>query len=255
MKIKQERLLTYLASLALTFTAWHLLSTFVFNPKLVPGPFSVAVSAWDMLTSLELFEHIGISLQRILIGFVLGTVVGILGGTAMGRSRVVDGMVDPPITLLRQIPAVAIIPLAIVWFGIGENSRYFVIFYGVMIIVLISTAAGVRSTPEIRIQAARCLGAGKFRIFWTIVLPSAVPNIVTAMRLGLGLAFASVVAAEIIASNAGIGYLIMQSRNVLQIDRMFVGLLTLGVLGATADQVFKFVVARTLSRFQIGLGR
>lgn len=247
--------LLYLGSLVFTLLIWYVLSTFVFNTKLVPPPGAVFTALWGMVTSLELFEHIGASLKRIVIGFVLGTVLGIVGGAIIGRVSLLESLVDPPMTVLRQIPPVAIIPLAIVWFGIGETSRYFVIFYGVLIVVLINTAVGVKGTPEIRLRAARCLGAGHLRIFFTVVLPSAVPYILTAMRLGLGFSFAAVVAAEIIAANSGIGYLIMQSRFLLQIDRMFVGLLVLGVLGAATDQLFQFVIRKTMTRFTITAGR
>jgi len=245
----------YVCSILATLLVWHVLSTYLFNSKLVPPPSSVFVSAWEMLMSFELFEHIAASLERIFIGFVLGALLGIVSGTLIGRLWLLEALVDPPLTVLRQIPPVAIIPLAIVWFGIGETSRYFVIFYGVFIVVLINTAVGVKATPDIRLRAARCLGANSFRIFRTIVLPSAVPYILTAMRLGLGFSFAAVVAAEIIAANSGIGYLIMQSRYLLQIDRMFVGLLVLGVLGAASDQLFQFVIGKTMARFTMTAGR
>jgi ABC-type nitrate/sulfonate/bicarbonate transport system permease component len=239
----------YIGSLVLTIAAWHLLSHYFLNPRLVPPPASVAVSAWEMLVSLELFEHIGQSLKRIMVGYALGSTLGILGGVLMGCIPWIGKLVDPPLTLIRQVPPVAIIPLAIVWFGIGETSKYVVIFYGVLIVVLINTVAGVRSTPEIRVRAARCLGAGSVRTLMTIVLPSAMPYILTAMRLGLGFSFGAVVAAELIAADTGIGYLIMQSRFQIQIDRMFVGLLSLAVLGAVTDQLYQLLVRLTMKRF------
>jgi ABC-type nitrate/sulfonate/bicarbonate transport system permease component len=245
----------YMVSVAATVLIWHLFSTLIFNTKLMPAPLTVFASAWDMLASFELFEDIGASLKRILVGFALGASLGVVGGTLIGRLSLLEALVDPPLTVLRQIPPVAIIPLAIVWFGIGESSRYFVIFYGVLIVVLINTAAGVKATPEIRLRAAQCLGASRFRVFLTVVLPSALPYILTSMRLGLGFSFAAVVAAEIIAANSGIGYLIMQSRYLLQIDRMFVGLLVLGVLGAATDQLFQFAMRNTMTRFTTTTGR
>lgn len=255
MKPKRGTGALYVVSLTFTVLLWQLLSVFLFNSLLVPPPARVLEAAWDMMLSGELLQHVGKSLQRILIGYALGVTLGVAGGTIMGRLAVVEGLVDPPLTVLRQIPPVAIIPLAIVWFGIGETSRYFVIFYGVFIVVLLSTAAGVRSTPEIRLRAARSLGAGRARTFLTVILPSAVPYILTAMRLGLGFAFAAVVAAEIIAANVGVGYLIMQSRFLLQIDRMFVGLLLLGVLGAASDRLFQFAIARSMTRFTLNSSR
>jgi len=248
---RYKDVLLYASSLVLTLIIWEMSSRWLFNPKLVPPPSVVAVSAWEMLSSLELFEHVAKSLQRIFTGYFAGTCLGILLGVAMGYTPIVEKLVDPPLTLIRQVPPVAIIPLAIVWFGIGELSKYFVIFYGVLLVVLINTITGVKGTPEIRVRAARCLGAGPVRILRTIILPSALPYILTAMRLGLGFSFASVVAAEIIAANSGIGYLIMQSRFQVQIDRMFVGLLTLAVLGAVTDQLYQLLVRSTMKRFMM----
>lgn len=251
MTSRAKDVLFYGGSLLLTITIWEVSSRWLLNPRLVPPPTAVVISAWEMLVSLELFEHIAKSLQRIFIGYFSGTLLGILLGIAMGCTPVLEKLVDPPLTLVRQVPPVAIIPLAIVWFGIGEVSKYFVIFYGVLLVVLINTIAGVKGTPEIRVRAARCLGAGRFRILLTVVLPSAVPYVLTAMRLGLGFSFGSVVAAELIAANSGIGYLIMQSRFQVQIDRMFVGLLALAVLGAVTDQIYQLLVRFTMRRFMM----
>ena len=140
---------------------------------------------------------------------------------------------------MRPISPVALVPLSIIWFGIGDMSRYFIIFYGVVIIMIMNTAAGVSATPNIRLNAARCLGASRQQIFRRIIIPSAVPYILTGMRVSLGFAFMGIVAAEMIAAQSGIGYLIMQSRMLLRTDIMFVGLVTLGVLGAVIDGVFQ----------------
>ena len=128
-------------------------------------------------------------------------------------------------------------------------SRYFIIFYGVVIIMIMNTAAGVSATPNIRLNAARCLGATPHQIFRRIVIPSAVPYILTGMRVALGFAFMGIVAAEMIAAQSGIGYLIMQSRMLLRTDIMFVGLVTLGVLGAVIDGLFKLAIDRTMKRY------
>lgn len=246
-KLKEVAL--YVVSLSLTIIVWDISSRWFVNPKLVPPPTLVAVAAWEMLVSLELFQHAAKSLQRIFVGYFLGASLGILVGVVMGWIPLVRKLIDPPLTLIRQVPPVAVIPLAIVWFGIGETSKYVVIFYGVLVVVLINTVAGVRATPEIRIRAARCLGSGPFRILLTIVLPSAMPYILTAMRLGLGFSFGAVVAAELIAADTGIGYLIMQSRFQIQIERMFVGLLALAVLGTVTDQLYHLLVRLTMRRF------
>jgi ABC-type nitrate/sulfonate/bicarbonate transport system permease component len=167
----------------------------------------------------------------------------------MGRIRIVAQFVDPLLQFMRPISPVALVPLSIIWFGIGDMSRYFIIFYGVVIIVILNTAAGVVSTPNIRLNAAKCLGARRSQIFRRIIIPSAVPYILTGMRVALGFAFMGIVAAEMIAAQSGIGYLIMQSRMLLRTDIMFVGLVTLGVLGAVIDGCFKLAINRTMQRF------
>ena len=139
--------------------------------------------------------------------------------------------------------------LFIIWFGIGVMSRYFIIFYGVVIIMIINTTAGVAAGSNIRLNAAKCLGARRGQIFLRIIIPSALPYILTGMRVALGFAFMGIVAAEMIAAQSGIGYLIMQSRTLLRTDIMFVGLVTLGVLGAIIDGCFKLAIDRTMRRF------
>ena len=130
------------------------------------------------------------------------------------------------------------------WFGIGEVSKYFIIIYATLIIVLLNTAAGVSRTPATRIRAARCLGANEYQVFLKVVLPSAVPYVLTGMRVALGFSFMGIVAAELIGAREGLGFLIMNSQLLLQTEQLFVGLLSLGVVGAIIDRVFRIVLDR-----------
>jgi len=139
---------------------------------------------------------------------------------------------------------VAIVPLAMLWFGIGEVSKYFIIIYATLIIVLLNTAAGVSRTPVTRVRAARCLGANEYDVFLKVVLPSAVPYVLTGMRVALGFSFMGIVAAELIGAREGLGFLIMNSQLLLQTEQLFVGLLSLGVVGAIIDRVFRIVLDR-----------
>lgn len=236
-------------SVAILVSAWALFARYFGIPELVPSPWETFGTGATMLSSGDLLRHVGISLQRVLIGYLAGCVLGVLIGALMGRSRVVAQLADPMLQLARPISPVALVPLSIIWFGIGDMSRYFIIFYGVVVIMIINTAAGVASTPRIRVNAARCLGARPSQIFRRVVIPSAVPYILTGMRVGLGFAFMGIVAAEMIAAHSGIGYLIMQSRTLLRTDIMFVGLVTLGVVGALIDGIFKVAIDRTMRRY------
>ncbi len=236
-------------SISTAVFAWAVFARYFAFPDLVPSPWDTFGTGAQLLWSGALLTHVGISLERVLVGYAAGCALGVLIGALMGRIQIVGQFVDPLLQLMRPISPVALVPLSIIWFGIGDMSRYFIIFYGVVIIMIMNTAAGVASTPNIRLNAARCLGARSSQIFRRIILPSAVPYILTGMRVALGFAFMGIVAAEMIAAQSGIGYLIMQSRMLLRTDVMFVGLVTLGVLGAVIDGCFKLAINRTMRRF------
>jgi ABC-type nitrate/sulfonate/bicarbonate transport system permease component len=161
----------------------------------------------------------------------------------------VADFLDPVIELIRPISPVALVPLAMLWFGIGESSKYFIIIYATIVVVLLNTAAGVSRTPEMRIHAARCLGATDLQLFWKVILPSAVPYILTGMRIALGFSFMGIVAAELIGAREGIGFLIMNSQMLMQTSQLFVGLLTLGILGLIVDRIFRALLARSMRRY------
>jgi NitT/TauT family transport system permease protein/taurine transport system permease protein len=236
-------------SIAIGIFAWAVFAANFSYPDLVPSPLDTLKTATQMIVNGELFTHVGVSLMRVLIGYSAGCFIGILVGALMGRVKIVGQFADPLLQLMRPISPVALVPLSIIWFGIGDMSRYFIIFYGVVIIMIMNTAAGVSATPNTRLNAARCLGATPRQIILRIVIPSAVPYILTGMRVALGFAFMGIVAAEMIAAQSGIGYLIMQSRMLLRTDIMFVGLVTLGVLGAVIDGFFKLAIDRTMKRY------
>ena len=239
----------FVASLGSGLIAWKLCSTFFFNPRLAPPPDTVFVAAWETLLSGELVEMVSVSLARILIGFVLGCIAGIGCGLLMGTFIFVGEFFDPLIELVRPISPVAMIPIAIVWFGIGEEPKFFIIAYGAFFVTLINTISGVRQAPLVRLRAATCLGAGTWSLFFRITLPSAMPFINTGMRVALGGAFMSVIAAEMIAANSGIGYFILQARLLVQTDRIFVGLLVLGVTGFLTDRVYRYATSILFARY------
>jgi NitT/TauT family transport system permease protein/taurine transport system permease protein len=236
-------------SLSVALLAWSLFARYFAFPDLVPSPVDTFGTGAEMIASGALLSHVAISLERVLIGYAAGCILGVLIGTLMGRIPFIRQFADPLLQLMRPISPVALVPLSIIWFGIGDLSRYFIIFYGVVIIMIMNTAAGVSATPELRMNAARCFGASRMQIFSRIIIPSAVPYILTGMRVALGFAFMGIVAAEMIAAQSGIGYLIMQSRMLLRTDVMFVGLVTLGVLGALIDGCFKLAIDRTMKRY------
>jgi ABC-type nitrate/sulfonate/bicarbonate transport system permease component len=238
-------------SLLLGFAGWQLLSTFVFSPFLVPPPVRVIKTAIPMILSGEIFRDAIISLSRVFVGFVAGSITAILLGVILGRISTLHDLVDPVVELLRYLSPTAMIPIAVIWFGIGEMSKYFLIFWGTFFIMLVNTTAGVLRTPLARQRAAQCLGASQLEIFAYIVVPSAVPYIITGMRVAMASAFMSIIPAEILAADSGIGYLLQNSSMLLQTDRIFVALLTISVLGFLCDRALRLIVDLTLKRFTV----
>lgn len=238
-----------LASLGIGICAWQFLSSVVLNPFLIPPPLEVIRTAGPMLASGEIASDVTISMMRVLVGFSTGSLAGIVLGVLLGRIGLLHELLDPIIELLRYLSPTAMIPIAVIWFGIGELSKYFLIFWGTFFIVLINTTAGVWRAPVARQRAAQCLGASQLQIFVLVVVPSAVPYIVTGMRVAMASSFMSIIPAEILAADSGIGYLLQKSSMLLQTNRIFVALLTICVLGFIVDRIFRFFVDRVLARY------
>ena len=238
-----------LASLVLGLATWQVMSSFVFGPFLIPPPLKVAATFVPMSRSGEIFFDIGISLSRVAVGYVTGSVCALLLGLFMGRIKLLHDLLDPLVEFMRFLSPTAMIPIVVIWFGIGELAKYALVFWGTAFIVLINTIAGVLRTPVIRQNAALCLGASQAQIFRLIVLPSSLPYIVIGMRLALASAFISIVPAELLAADSGLGYLLQQSSLMLQTDRIFVALVTICTVGFLADRLFQFLVAKLLRRY------
>ena len=245
----QRTLLLTVASLLMAFLIWQFLSTVLFNPFLIPPPLEVFRTAIPMILSGEILADVTISMSRVLVGFVVGSLMGIVGGVLLGRIRLLHDLFDPIIELLRYLSPTAMIPIAVIWFGIGEMSKYFLIFWGTLFIVLINTIAGVWRAPIARQRAAECLGANHLQIFLLVIIPSSVPYIVTGMRVAMASSFMSIIPAEILAADSGIGYLLQKSSMLLQTNRIFVALLTICILGFVVDRIFRLFVDRVLARY------
>ena len=239
----------FVVSVAVAVLLWHFAATYFFNPALIPPPAKVVATALPMIQSGEIFKHVAVSLGRVAVGFVLGSLLGIVVGVVLGRIRLVNELLDPVIELLRYLSPTAMIPIAVIWFGIGELSKYFLIFWGTFFIVLVNTTAGVMRAPVIRQRAATCLGANALQIFMLVVIPSAAPYIVTGMRIAMASSFMSIIPAEILAADSGIGFLLQNSSILLQTDRIFVALATICLIGFVSDRLFRIAVDRMLSRY------
>ena len=166
----RNALLFSILSLSAIVAIWQMLPSFFVSPKSLPLPRIVMEEAWKLILSGELFKHIAASLQRVLVGFAFGSLVGVIVGTLVGRIKLFRNLLDPVIEVIRPISAVAMIPLALIWFGIAETSRYFIIFCASVFNVLINTAAGVTATPQIRDRVAQSFGLNNWQIFLKVII-------------------------------------------------------------------------------------
>ena len=234
-------------SLGFVFIVWQGVTGLGWvNTQLFPSPIQVGKALIKMYSDGIFLDDLSISLTRASVGFVLGAVLGVISGLLTARVYTFRLLVYPFFNILRPIPAIALVPVAIVWFGIGEDSKYFVIAYTVFLAVWLSTHHGMELVPESYIRASRTLGAPKYREFIEVVVPAAAPYIFAGLRLGAALAFLSLVAAELTGASAGIGYRIDEARQYFLVDRMFVGLVELGILGALLDTFFVIIGKKVL---------
>jgi NitT/TauT family transport system permease protein len=247
------RYLLRLVSVALGIVAWQLLSSrgvdLILNFQNIPGPLQV----WQVLTQLlhqkVFYVDIVYSLRRIGIAYLLATVLGVGIGALMGRSRVVQDLVTPYIEILRPIPAVAWIPLAILMLPTEESSIVFITFLGAFFPIVINTVVGVGQTPKNLLQAARSLGAGNAAILWHVVLPSALPSITAGLAVGMGVAWFSLLAGEMISGQYGIGYFTWNAYSLVEYPQIIVGMLCIGGLGTLSTHLVR-LATRPLLRWQ-----
>ncbi|MFQ6398835.1 ABC transporter permease [Nocardia sp. KC 131] len=238
------------ASAAIGLAIWSFLAWW-YGPTTIASPVEVWSAARELAASGVLWTSISASAQRILIGWALGVVIGAPIGILMGRVNLVRQLLDPYIEFFRFIPPIAFVTLAVVWFGIGETSKIVLIFYTSVFIVTVSTIAATVAISESKLQAATNLGANKLQIMQTVVLPSSVPGIVTGARLAMGNSFLTIVSAEIVAADHGIGSMIWQARNYGRIDWTFVGIIVLGIMGFLFDRVLRVLSTHYLSRYGV----
>lgn len=212
---------------------------------LLPPPTMVAAAAWELIVSGELLRHLRDSLQREFVAFVWA-LVAIPLGVAMGWWRAFNEQVDSLVEMLRPIPPLAWIPLSILWFGIGDLQNQFIIFLGIFFPVLLNTVNGVRGVEPNLVRAARCLGSDEWTVLTRVVLRAALPQIVTGIRVGLGVGWMALVAAELVGASSGLGFLINDARTILRTDVVIVGMITIGIVGLMLDLLIRRLSARLL---------
>lgn len=242
---KHRRVLFGALSLTLLVLAYVFISTRPgVNPAVIPTVPAIIADFWQSLLSGQLFNAVWASLQRVLIGYAIGTVAAIVIGSLMGWLRTFEYFFDPIIEVMRPIPPLAYIPLILIWFGIGETSRIIVITLACFVTCIINVVAGMKEIPKVYVDAARTLGASRLYTFRRVALPATVPYIFTGLRIALAAAWTSLVAAELLAAQDGLGFLLQTGRQYFQTSQVMYVIATIGLLAFLMDRVFRLVQKR-----------
>jgi len=240
------------AGLIVVLTLWWLASL-MGQSNVLPGPVAVLRSAAQLLVAGTLVEHAAISLQRVLVGFALGTAAGVTLGMTVGLSRLAKRTIYILVEVLRPVPGIAWLPLALLWFGLGEGPKYFLIAIGSFFPVFVGTLRGMQQTDPLHVRSAQALGSSRWQVVRDVIFPSALPEILTAQRVGLSLGFIYMVAAELIGSQSGLGYIITHARLSGLTDQIYVGILLVGALNLGLGTLQR-AVERYVLRWHVGLG-
>lgn len=218
----------------LLFAWWAVTAAGLIEPLFLPSPQAIAQKGWVLLTQgymdASLWQHLGASLRRIGLALLAAVLSAIPLGIAIGRNRVVRGIFDPLIEFYRPIPPLAYLPLIVIWCGIGELSKVLLIFLAIFAPIAIATATGVRNVDPARLRAAQSLGASQAQLIRHVILPSALPDILTGVRIGLGVGWSTLVAAELVAATRGLGFMVQSAAQFLVTDVVILGILVIALI-------------------------
>jgi taurine transport system permease protein len=226
------------------FVWWGVTALGVVKPLFLPSPQAIVlkfIAVWQNgFTGNSLLDHIWISTARVFGAFAIASAIGVPLGLAMGMSPIARGIFDPPIEFYRPIPPLAYLPLMIIWFGIGETSKVLLIFLSVFAPVALGARAGVKSATIEQIHAAYSFGATRWQVLLRVILPAAMPEILTAMRIGIGFGWTTLVAAEMVAATKGIGYMVLSASQFLQTPTVIMGIIIIAAIAYAFDMLMRF---------------
>jgi ABC-type nitrate/sulfonate/bicarbonate transport system permease component len=237
-----------LLSPILLIAAWELIGRLgLVDPFFLPPPTGIVKAMIRMTASGELLKHAEASVYRALSGYFLAAILGIGLGIAICWSRLIENVLDPIFELLRPISTLGLVPLMILWFGIGNGSKIVIVLKACFFPILLNTIAGIRGVNLKLIQAGRSLGAGEFQIWTKVILPAAMPVIFTGMRISTAISMLAIVGVEMFSADSGLGFVIIDSQRVFATDKMFVGILMLSIIGFCMDYIARLIGRRFLS--------
>jgi len=229
-------------------TLWEVGSLAGFIPgRVLPAPTDVIAAGWKLLLGGELVRNIWVSFWRAIVGFAIGGGIGFALGLANGLSRRADRLLDSTLQMVRNIPHLVLIPLVILWFGIDEAAKLFLVALGVFFPIYVNTQHGIRSVDPQLIEMGRIYGMSPWTLFWRVILPGALPSVFVGLRYGLGIMWLTLIVAETIAASSGIGYMAMQAREFLLVDVVVLSILIYALLGKLADSVARVLERRCLA--------
>ncbi|KZN97774.1 aliphatic sulfonate ABC transporter permease SsuC [Aeribacillus pallidus] len=227
---------------------WQLLSSKgILSTKILPVPSDVVMAGVELIRSGELFQHLLISFKRAIIGFMIGGSIGLFLGLINGLFPIADRIFDTTIQMVRNIPHLAMIPLVILWFGIGEEAKVFLVAAGVLFPIYVNTLHGIRSVDQGLIEMGRVYGLRSWLLFWQVVLPGALPSILVGVRYALGIMWLTLIVAETISADSGIGYMAMNAREFMQTDVVLLSILLYALFGKIADSMAKWLERKCLN--------
>lgn len=250
------RRLLRVAAFAIFLCCWWLTAHFaIVSPFLLPSPANVAIAALRLGMDGTLWHHALISIRRVMLGFALSAVLGIVAAVLLAVQPRLRDMLDPPLEFLRQIPPLALLPLLILWLGIGEAQKIGVIVLSCFFPIFLGTLDGLVRTNRNLVEVGVVCCLPRAAILWRVILPDAAPSIVTGLRIGLGYSWRALVGAELIAASAGLGYMIEDAQTLARTDIVLVGVLVIGILGMIAEWLARLAVRRFVpwARIDIGL--
>ena len=244
----RERIISAVISIFVFLFLWQFAATFTKASVFLVGPIEVIkafiVSLSEPIGTNRIYGHVLWSLSRVLMGFAIGSALGVVAGMLMGLYKPVDAFIRPIFEIIRPIPAIAWIPLSIVWFGLGEPAKYFLIALSSFCSVTINAYTGASSVDESLVGAAKMLGASDHQVFRLIILPASVPQIFAGLQIAIGSAWMTVVAAEMVRSSEGLGWIVIKGQEINSMTQILVGILGIGIVGFILATVMRAIEAK-----------
>jgi sulfonate transport system permease protein len=244
--MNKKQIVPWIVPLLLLVT-WQLSSQFgILSSRVLPNPVNVFKAAVDLAKSGQLFDYIGTSSKRAVIGFLIGGGIGFALGLLNGLSRVSESLLDSSLQMIRNIPHLALIPIVILWFGIEEEAKLFLVALGTFFPIYLNTFHGIRSIDKSLIEMGDVYGLKGLSLFWNVILPGALPSILVGIRYAIGITWVTLIVAETISANSGIGYMAMNAREFMRLDIVVLSIILYALLGKLSDLIAKIAERRFL---------